>query len=367
MQLIEGVQLAPVKTVLYGPEGIGKSTFAARFPGVVFCDTEGSTRRLDVRRTPRPTSYTMLLEQVRYFIRHPGMLQTFALDTADWAEKLCMEELCAKYQKKGIEDFGYGKGYVYLQEEFGRLLNLLEELIAQNIHVVVTAHAKMRKFEQPDEMGAYDRWELKLQKTTAPMLKEWADMVLFANYKTYVINVDGQGADKGKNKVQGGRRVMYAAHHPCWDAKNRFGLPEELPFDFSAVAQVIGPHAQATPTEPPESQQECATDMPAGKNFPAPPHAEQPSLLPDMPAVPVVSALEPPAPEERGIPKPLLDLMRQNGVQPEEIQFVVAKRGYYPNDTPIDRYDPAFIKGVLIGAWPQVMAMVQKERDNTPF
>ena len=56
----------------------------------------------------------------------------------------------------------------------------------------------MRKFEQPDELGAYDRWELKLDKNTAPLVKEWADMVLFANYKTVVVNVDGQGALKGK-------------------------------------------------------------------------------------------------------------------------------------------------------------------------
>ena len=32
------------------------------------------------------------------------------------------------------------------------------------INVVLTAHAQIRKFEQPDEMGAYDRYELKLGK-----------------------------------------------------------------------------------------------------------------------------------------------------------------------------------------------------------
>ncbi len=35
-----GVQSAPVKAVLYGPEGIGKSTFAAQFPDPVFIDTD---------------------------------------------------------------------------------------------------------------------------------------------------------------------------------------------------------------------------------------------------------------------------------------------------------------------------------------
>lgn len=45
----------------------------------------------------------------------------------------------------------------------------------------------MRKFEQPDEIGSYDRWEMKLTKNVAPLVKEWADMVLFANYKTFVV------------------------------------------------------------------------------------------------------------------------------------------------------------------------------------
>lgn len=230
MDIITGKQMTPLKIVIYGPEGIGKSTFAARFPRPVFIDTEGSTKHMDVARTPRPASWAMLMEQVRYFRDHPGEFATLVIDTADWAEQLCITDLCARSKKPGIEDFGYGKGYIYLAEDFGRLLNLLEEVIEHGMNVVATAHAKMRKFEQPDEMGAYDRWELKLQKTTAPLLKEWADMVLFANYKTHTIRTDD-----GKIKAQGGKRVMYTTHHPCWDAKNRHGLSEELPFDFDAI------------------------------------------------------------------------------------------------------------------------------------
>lgn len=69
--------------------------------------------------------------------------------------------------KQGIEDFGYGNGYVYEKEEIGRFLNMLQDLVDAGINVVLTAHAQMRKFEQPDEMGSYDRWELKLGKKQA--------------------------------------------------------------------------------------------------------------------------------------------------------------------------------------------------------
>jgi len=257
MQISKGIIKSAQKCLIYGAEGIGKSTFASCFPNPVFIDTEGSTKHMDVARTPAPSSWTMLLEQVKYFKANPTLFSTVIIDTADWAERLCIEHLCARDKKDGLEGWGYGKGYTYLAEEFGRLLDALTELIDLGINIVITAHAQMRKFEQPDELGAYDRWEMKLQKKTAPMVREWADMILFANYKTYVVNVDGQGSQKGKNKAQGGKRVMYTTHHPCWDAKNRHDLPDELPFEYAAIAHCIPVKNNTetiTPVEQPKTE-----------------------------------------------------------------------------------------------------------------
>lgn len=243
MQITRGKIATAIKTVIYGPEGIGKSTFAAQFPDPVFIDTEGSTVHMDVKRLPRPDLWVELLNEVEYVRQNPGCCKTLVLDTADWAETLCSEYICARDQKTGIEDYGYGKGYRFLFEEFGRLLNALEQVREKGVNIVICCHAAMRKFEQPDELGAYDRWSLKLtdspKASIAGAVKEWADMVIFANYKTIVVNVDGKGAAKGKNKVQGGKRVMYTAHHSCWDAKNRFGLPEEAEFSYEVIRGVI--------------------------------------------------------------------------------------------------------------------------------
>lgn len=374
MEIIKGKLESAQKIVVYGPEGIGKSTFAAQFPNALFIDTEGSTKHLDVARTPKPSSWTMLLEQVQYVKQNPCSFQTLVIDTADWAEQLCITSVCAKYQKPGIEDFGYGKGYIYLTEEFGRLLNKLEELVEMGINVVITAHAKMRKFEQPDEMGAYDRWELKLQKQTGPLLKEWADMVLFANYKTTVVNVDGQGANKGKNKAQGGKRVMYTTHHPCWDAKNRHNLPLELPFDFQQIVHclpgmVAVPPVQATtvkeepkdpaaPIEHPKKEPKVdATKMLEAEGFTEIIEPEQQEMKVSEKAI---SSNDYQVPD--GIPKSLADLMKEKEVTELEIQEVVAKKKYFPKDTPIRNYPPDFIEGVLVQAWPQVFAMIDETR-----
>jgi hypothetical protein len=371
MQITSGKIPSALKVVIYGPEGIGKSTFAAQFPDPIFCDTEGSTKHMDVRRTPKPTSWAMIVDQVRYFIQKPDMLKTFVLDTADWSEQMCAEALCAKSQKTGIEDFGYGKGYIYLGEEFGRLLNLLEELIGKGVNVVVTAHAKMRKFEQPDEMGAYDRWEMKLSKTCAPLLKEWADAVLFANYKTLVVNVDG------KNKAQGGQRVMHTTHHPCWDAKNRFSLPEELPFEFKGIAHLfpemrnpVSAPAQApqTPAAPPK--QEPMPEQPTTPS--ALQRAIDAAVTPPPAAAPKEgigpSGTEPPIPPlDSLIPKALRDLMEMNGIQEWEIQNIVGEKGYFPQDMPVRDYPADFIDGWALACWPQVLEAALANRDKVPF
>ena len=222
------------KVVIYGPEGIGKSTLASCFPDPVFIDTEGSTKELDVARYPTPSAWADIINCVKDCAQN-APCRTIVIDTADWAEMLCIKYTCAKCNVNGIEDVGYGKGYVYLSENFNELLKACDKCIDRGINVVFTAHAFMRKFEQPDELGAYDRWEMKLTKKDAPMLKEWADMVLFCNYKTNVIT---DQTTKSK-KATGGSRVMYAAHHPCWDAKNRYGLPDSMPMSFDEIAHLF--------------------------------------------------------------------------------------------------------------------------------
>ena len=222
------------KVVIYGPEGIGKSTLASKFPRPVFIDCEGSTKELDVARYPAPFTWNEILAYINDAVINKTC-DTLVIDTADWAEQFCIKHTCEKLNIKNIEDMGYGKGYTYLTQNFTELLAACDNLIASGINVVFTAHAQMRKFEQPDEMGAYDRWEMKLSKRTAPLLKEWADMVLFCNYKTTVIT----DSKTNSKKATGGSRVMFTTHHPCWDAKNRYGLPEVMDMDFAGIAHLF--------------------------------------------------------------------------------------------------------------------------------
>lgn len=372
MEIIRGKIPCAKKVLIYGPEGIGKSTFAAQFPEPLFIDTEGSTKEMDVARTQEPSSWIMLLDQINYVKQHPDICKTLVIDTLDWAEAMCIEHVCSKHQKDGLESFGYGSGYIYEKEEFGRFLNRLEEIIKTGIHVVLTAHAQMRKFEQPDEMGAYDRWELKLGKKTtsqiSPLVKEWADMVLFANYKTFSVAVDDKGK---KHKAQGGARVMYTSHHPCWDAKNRYDLPFEMPFDYAGVAHIINQEISVTRPKvitPPTVEEKRKAAQKAQDNKTVSAEKTDTAVRTEEPTPATAENLFMDSDPDK-LPQALKDLMQENKVTDWDIQNVVAAKGYYPSDTPIEKYDPGFIQGVLIGAWPKVYEMIRmmQEKQEIPF
>lgn len=384
VKISNGIVRKRQKVVIYGPEGIGKSTLAAQFPNPLFIDTEGSTGNLNVNRfEDKPTSWTMLTNYIEYVKQNPQVCETLVIDTMDWAERLCVEDILNTYGKKGIEDFGYGNGYVYVAEAIGRFLNTLQELIDKDIcNVVLNCHAQLKKFEQPDEAGSYDRYELKLGKKTssqtAPLVKEWADMILFCNYETYAVAADKDGK---KFKAQGGQRVMYTTHHPCWDAKNRADLPPKIPLDYAQIAHVIEhtPAASSAPApaptpaiqepavavntaqvsaQPPQTQTQQAQQSPTSNTQADLSDFEEVDLS-DFEEVSAVNIPD-------NIPKPLQDLMRTNNVSEEDIRFAVASKGYFPERMPIANYPPDFINGVLVGAWEQVYAMI-KENKKLPF
>lgn len=372
MNITRGRKPGAKKIVVYGPEGIGKSTFAAGFPDPVFIDTEDSTKDMDVARFDKPSSWAMLIAQVEHVIHHPDICKTLVLDTADWAEQIEVKSLCEKKGWNGLEDPGYGKGYTYSAEEFGKLLNLLSEVTENGIHVVITAHAQLRKVELPEEMGAYDHWEMKTSKKVAPMIREWADAVFFANYKTRIVEIDK------KKKAQGGQRIMYTNHTPFWDAKNRYGLPEELPFSYDSVREVIEGTAPVQRASSPEPARRTAAPAPVqtSEELPAKSKKEPPKEK-EAPAAPsrkveAVRKEEKSAPEavvkeedlDKRIPKPLRDLMLASNVGEWDLENIVTAKGYMPIGMKVADYPEDFVNEALIAAWDQVCDQIKKARKD---
>jgi hypothetical protein len=378
-----GTRRTALKVVVYGPEGIGKSTLAAEMPQPVWLDVERGTNQLPVARMPRPTSWAMLTDEVRAVRDGEVPCSTLVVDTADAAEALCSQALCSKRGWESIEDAGYGKGYTQLMESFGKLLDLLSEVVEHGRNVCLVSHAIMRKFERPDEQGAYDRFELKLTKKVAPMVKEWADMLLFCDYKTYVTT------DKnGKAKASGGSRVIRTTHNPCWDAKNRFGLPDEMPMrlgklppELAAVVpdmradarQAPAPATQATP-EAPQPRPAPAMDTDghmasverdmARLSQAAAPKAGAQAGADAAPEAARGFEVDPRDSYPSGF-RALTDLMRRDGVLDGELRRVVGRSGNFPEACAVSDYEQGFVD-YLVSQWPTMLRRVEEERAKDP-
>lgn len=370
-----GVVKTPLKVIIYGTEGVGKTTLASKFPKPLFIDAENGSGALNVARYPYPTSWQMLMSEVQEFLNNPQGYKTLVIDSIDWAEAKAIEMICAGMKVSGIEDIGWSKGYTYLNEEIGRLLNLLTEVINRGVNVVLIAHMVIRTITKPEETGSYDRYELKLKQAkngnNCQLVKEWADLILFCNYREFLV------ADKttGKKKATGGKeRIMYTEHAATWDAKNRFGLPEVLPLDFKSIAHLFSDNYEVKATEQIKEQPAVNTITTTQQTEPAEqPKTEVNNWTTNEDEHLSIDSTWKPTPytaEEEAImaelPKALTDLMKSKQVHPSEIQHAVSVKGYFTKDTPIKNYDPEFIQGCLIGAWPAVMELIQTDRD-LPF
>lgn len=365
MQITKGKITGAKKVLVYGPEGIGKSTFASMFPEPLFIDTEGSTKELDVSRLPVPSSWTLLKEEVRYVSQNPGCCRTLVIDTIDWAEKLAIQAVLDEHNKHGIEDFGYGNGYRYVFEKFGEILNLLTDVIEKGVNVVLTAHATLRKFEQPDELGAYDRYSLKLidspKTSVSAAVKEWSDMVLFANHKTIIVT----DAKTKKSKAQGGARVMYTSHHSCWDAKNRYGLAEELPFEYNSIRSVIEGGRTPDPTQDVSNINLQHTEKETQK--PKKEEQEGKTLQKIYEEHPVTEQEL-----DLQIPKALRDLMLHDNIGEWDIENFAVGKGFVPYDTRIRDFEtvnPGIIEGLFVAQWTKVRDQIRQARreQEIPF
>jgi hypothetical protein len=248
LKVTKGKIAAPVRAVVYGVEGIGKTTLAAAFPNPVFFDTEEGTHQLDVARV-EIESWLDLEGKIHELVRDPGEWGTLVIDTIDWAERMAKKFVCDRGQKSSIEEFGFGKGLVQVGEQVAKLLDLCDQVIARGLNVLLVAHAKVQRVSPPDQLDGYDRFELKLEKQSAAVVKEWADLLLFANWKTVIV----EGND-GKAKAKGGKeRVLWAERSPSHDAKNRYGLPERMPFSIDSFGHVLAKRAGGDSLPPPAS------------------------------------------------------------------------------------------------------------------
>lgn len=250
-----GKKDVPLFVALYSPEGFGKTTWASQAPNPLFFDIEHGTSQLDVQRfvfdesgrtTPASLGEVMLGLRAVEVEEHD--FKTVVIDTADALEALIHAQVVADANEakiKGIEDFGYGKGYVAALDRWRVVVAQLERLRARGLNVIVLAHSHIKTFKDPASEG-WDRYQLKLHQSAAGLIKEKAEIVLFGNFEEFAAKDERTKRIRG---VSEGARVLHTVHSPAWDAKNRHGLPDVMPLDWDTFYAACKAHQPAPPDE----------------------------------------------------------------------------------------------------------------------
>ncbi|MEP0847333.1 MAG: ATP-binding protein [Phycisphaerae bacterium] len=257
MKLLEQVQrgrvAAPRRTTIYGPHGVGKSTFGAMAEAPIFIQTEDGLTNIDCERLPLATKYADVIAALGELYTEPHEYRTVVVDSVDWLERLIWAEVCQKRGVESIEDIGYGKGYVFALTNWREVLSGLDALRNERgMHIILIAHAQIEKFANP-ETDTYDRYSPRLQKLASALVQEWCDDVLFATYRIHT-KTTNEGFDR--KRVQGigtGERIIRTTERPAHVAKNRLGLPEEFSLDYRIYAAFCrGEHPLIETPEPVE-------------------------------------------------------------------------------------------------------------------
>lgn len=242
--IISGPIARPIRAIMYGVEGVGKSTFAANAPAPIFLGAEDGTASLDVNRLPAPQNWQDVLDAAKLLETETHGFKTLVLDTLDWAEPLLWRFCCERDKQESIEAYGYGKGYVVALDGWRVFLAALERLRdRKGMNIILLAHSVIRPFKNP-EGEDFDRYQMKLNEKAGGLIREWSDAVLFANFETFA------SKDKNTKRVRGvstGARIIHTVRTAAFDAKNRHSLPETMPLDWDTFAAAVAAHRVASP------------------------------------------------------------------------------------------------------------------------
>ena len=226
----KGKTKQPPRLLIYGCEGIGKSSFGAHTPTPIFIPTEDGLDQIDCESFPLSQTFEEFISYLSALVENEHSYRTVVIDSVDWLERLIWDHCCKNYGVKSIEkvDGGFGKGYVIALTYWRQVIDLLRTLRDQKgMIVVLLAHAKVENFSDP-ESTPVSRFSPRIHKAAASLLNEWVDAVLLATREL--------GASRGE---KGGDRILRTIGSSSCVAKNRYSLPEILPFDWDTLKSAM--------------------------------------------------------------------------------------------------------------------------------
>lgn len=234
----------PPIILLYGQEGVGKSTFAAKAPNTIFVPTEDGLNEIDCAKFPLSKNYKDFKDKLFAIRDEQHDFQTLAIDSISAAERMLFRYICDRHGVSNILDAagGYGKGYKEYADEWLNIFELLSEIRdKRQMSVILVGHCDIVKIFSP-RIGQYDQFQPRLYKKAMDILVENTDGVFFATRRVRKTSEDA-GFNKKDTRTEmigrdGGERIIITDGGGLDGpqiAKRRFeNLPQELPLDWNA-------------------------------------------------------------------------------------------------------------------------------------
>ncbi len=230
----------PIRAVIFGADGVGKSTLCAGAPDAVFICGEDGLDNIDARAVDTPKSWSDVIASVDA-LSEDERCKSLVVDSLDWIEPLAWDHVCALGDEKGrkmknIEAFGYGKGYVAALNEWRGLLAALARAGKHGKNVLLIAHAHRKVVKNPSGED-FEQWQIKLHEKAAGLIREWVHIVGFAELDiATVTDKDDGGRTKG---VWTGKRILRCNPAAGYQGKTRLTLPAKIPLDWRAFAAAV--------------------------------------------------------------------------------------------------------------------------------
>lgn len=221
----------PPVILLYGVDGIGKTSLAAEFPDPLYLPTEGERTPSDVEIATPGTIETFndLLDVFGELLTTEHEFKTVIIDSLDGLESLVWAATAARLGCNSIEEPGFGKGYVEADTEWRDLLGGVSALAKSGLNVVMLAHPEIVRFDSPTS-DPYSRYSVKLHKRANALVREQADIVAFLNYRISLKEKE-VGPKKTVAHAEGGKeRQIHLNEGPGFVAKNRFSMPDTIKY-----------------------------------------------------------------------------------------------------------------------------------------
>lgn len=225
--ILTHANLRAPKGIVYGPPGVGKTSFGATAQKALIVDCENGAAHVHCDRTPYLPNWAAIQPWLDGLAAGGHDYETVVIDSVDWLLRRAEEHVAgvdgsASGMKQTLNRShgGYGNGKQVLKNYvYQYLLPTLDAMVNAGVAVLLLAHATRREITTIDGVTV-EKSAPEIHTDLANTMVEWSDFV-------------------GAARMAGAQRELVLFETNQLLAKNRYGIHESLPLSWQAFLHAI--------------------------------------------------------------------------------------------------------------------------------